>query len=222
MTDLEQELFDMGFQNDDDEQSGDFSQEGFETFKWRAKVVVPKTDGVPPEQLLGALFNLPLGGGGDSGGLGSLFTGAAGGAAAAAAGGGDASSALSAMGPAAGLISGQFNQMIQSIAQSVREVRLTVLWRSGTQVESIDLVTHVVSLGPGSDKNGGGPQTADPLAAAAAAAAAAAGGPGGPGIGTGTGGMPGLPGFPGFPGSPGGKAPGFERPPGAPTGRLRP
>jgi general secretion pathway protein I len=48
-----------------------------------------------------------------------------------------------------------FTQMVQEITQTVREVHLTVFWQEGTQVESIDLVTHVVSLGPGSDRNGG-------------------------------------------------------------------
>jgi general secretion pathway protein I len=48
-----------------------------------------------------------------------------------------------------------FTQMVQQITQTVREVHLTVYWRDGTQVESLDLVTHVVSLGPGSDRNGG-------------------------------------------------------------------
>jgi general secretion pathway protein I len=33
MTDLEQELHDEGFSNDDDEESGDFSEEGWSQFK---------------------------------------------------------------------------------------------------------------------------------------------------------------------------------------------
>jgi general secretion pathway protein I len=52
-------------------------------------------------------------------------------------------------------------------------VHLTVTWKNGSTTESIDLVTHVVSLGPGSDRNGN-------PAAAAAAAASGGGTSGGP------------------------------------------
>src|SRR5205814_9560439 len=38
MIDLEQELYDKGFQNDDEEKAGDFSEDGWSTFKWRAKI----------------------------------------------------------------------------------------------------------------------------------------------------------------------------------------
>jgi general secretion pathway protein I len=56
----------------------------------------------------------------------------------------------------AGLAQPMFTQMIEQITTTVREVHLTVYWKEGTQVESLDVVTHVVSLGPGSDRNGGG------------------------------------------------------------------
>ncbi|WNG35260.1 prepilin-type N-terminal cleavage/methylation domain-containing protein [Archangium violaceum] len=153
MTDLEQKLYDEGFSNDDDEESGDFSQEGWDNFKWRAKIIAPQTDGVSPEQLVGAIFNLPIGEGGDLSGIASMFG----------AGGGKddkSGSSQTTSSPMAGAMMGMaqpmFTQMVQQITQTVREVHLTVYWREGTQVESLDLVTHVVSLGPGSDRNGGG------------------------------------------------------------------
>jgi general secretion pathway protein I len=151
MTDLEQTLYDEGFSNDDKEESGDFSQEGWDNFKWRAKIIAPQTDGVSPDQLIGAIFNLPIGEGGDLGGLASMFGG----------GGGkdDKGGPQQGMNPMAGAAMGMaqpmFTQMVQQITQTVREVHLTVYWKDGTQVESLDLVTHVVSLGPGSDRNGG-------------------------------------------------------------------
>lgn len=157
MTDLEQKLYDDGFSNDDDEESGDFSDEGWASFKWRAKIIAPKTDGVSPDQLVGAIFNLPIGdsGSGDPlGGLASMFGGSAPGGKDGAAGGAMAGGA--GMGAMAGMIQPMFTQMIDQLTRSVREVHLTVYWQDGTQVESIDLVTHVVSLGPGSDRNGGG------------------------------------------------------------------
>jgi general secretion pathway protein I len=159
MTDLEQKLYDDGFNSDDDEESGDFSEDGWPNFKWRAKIIAPKTDGVTPDQLIGAIFNLPIGGDGDMGGIASLFGGGAGGDSK----GGPAPAAGGMAGMAAGMAQPMFTQMIEQLKSSVREVHLTVTWREGKQVESMDVVTHVVSLGPGSDRNGG--------AAAAAAAA---------------------------------------------------
>jgi general secretion pathway protein I len=153
MTDLEQKLYDEGFPTDDDEESGDFSDEGWPQYKWRAKIIAPKTDGVSPDQLIGAIFNLPIGeSDGDMGGIAAMFGGAAGGDAK---GGGGPVPAGGGMGGMAGLAQPMFTQMIEQITSAVREVHLTVTWREGKQVESMDLVTHVVSLGPGSDRNGG-------------------------------------------------------------------
>ena len=179
MTDVEQELYDKGFNADDEEKSGDFSDEGWSAFKWRATIAAPKTNGVSPEQLLGAIFNLPLGGSGSSsdpvGALSALF------------GGGtsatkppDGQSGSSAPTPTAGglspasalganMIQTQFTQLVDQITKSVREVHLTVSWKEGKNVETLDLVTHVVSMGQGGDRNGN-------LAAAAAQAAQQAAG----------------------------------------------
>lgn len=152
MTDLEQQLYDDGLPPDDDEESGDFSDEGWPNYKWRAKILAPQTDQVSPDQLIGALFNLPtdmMGEGGIAGMLG-------GGAAAAAAGGAgaDPMAGLAALGPMGAMAQTQFTQMLEQVGQSVREVHLTVSWKDGDQVDSIDLVTHMVTLGPGSDRNG--------------------------------------------------------------------
>ncbi|MFP2927622.1 prepilin-type N-terminal cleavage/methylation domain-containing protein [Pyxidicoccus sp. 3LG] len=159
MTDIEQTLYDDGFSNDDDEESGDFSEEGWPQFKWRARIIAPKTEGVTPDQLIGAIFNLPIGDSGDGdpmGGLAGLFGGGAAGGGKDGASSGPQPSGMSGMGGAAmGMAQPMFTQMVQQITQTVREVHLTVFWQEGTQLESIDLVTHVVSLGPGSDRNGG-------------------------------------------------------------------
>ena len=164
MTDLEQKLYDEALSPDDDEDAGDFSAEGWPGYKWRAKVIVPKTNGLSPEQLFGALFNFPMGEGGEGGMLSGLFGGATGSAAAGAAGAAAAGGApgaagagglLGALGPMAGMAQQQFTQMVDQLQKSVREVHLTVTWKEGKITESIDVVTHVVSLGPGSDRNGG-------------------------------------------------------------------
>jgi general secretion pathway protein I len=182
MTDVEQELYDKGFNSDDEEKSGDFSDEGWSAFKWRATIVAPKTNGVSPEQLLGAIFNLPLGGSGSSGdplgALSALFGGGtsankppgsqSGSSAPTPTPGGALSSPMGALG--ANMIQTQFTQLVDQITKSVREVRLTVTWKEGKNVETLDLVTHVVSIGQGGDRNG------NLVAAAQQAAQQAAGG----------------------------------------------
>ncbi|MBL9038279.1 MAG: prepilin-type N-terminal cleavage/methylation domain-containing protein [Archangium sp.] len=156
MTDIEQELYDKPLNADDDEDSGDFSDEGFPSFKWRSKIIVPKTNGLSPDQLIGALLNIPMGGEGEEGGgmlsglLGSLGGGGANPSAQGPGGG-----LAGALGPMAGLMQGQFTQMVDKLQKSVREVHLTVSWKEGKLTESIDLATHIVSMGPGSDRNGG-------------------------------------------------------------------
>jgi general secretion pathway protein I len=182
MTDIEQKLYDKGFAADDEEDGGDFSDEHWSNFKWRVKIVAPKTDGISPEQVIGAIFGIPLGAPGDSSGssssdplaaIGSLLGGAGLGGAAGASGAAGAAGAASAMGGiTSGLMGGgsggaggllsmlgpmagvQFQQMVDQLTKSVREIHLTVSWKEGKQVESIDLVTHMVSAGQGGDRNG--------------------------------------------------------------------
>jgi len=167
MTDLEQELYDKGFEVDDVERSGDFAAEGWNGFSWKARILAPKTSGVSADKLLEALFGLPPGQGG--GGLASLFSGLGGadgglGSLASSALGGISNSALppgatgpsgtQALGPFGALAQTQTTQLLDQIRRGVREVRLNVSWKEGTRTESLDVVTHVVSLQQGSDRNG--------------------------------------------------------------------
>lgn len=155
MIDLEQDLYDKGFPADDDEDAGDFSDEGWPSIKWRAKIIAPKTTGLTPEQLFSAVFNIPMGegeeGGGGAAAMLAMFTG---GGAPPAGGGANPAAGLLA-GAGGGLMQQQFQMMTDQIGKAVREVHLTVTWKDGKVTESVDLVTHVVSLGPGSDRNGG-------------------------------------------------------------------
>lgn len=181
MTDLEQELYDKGFSVDDQEESGDFSSEGWSSFKWTAKIIAPKTDGVSPEQLMGAIFNLPMG----AGGLSSLFGGNSSGAAkdgksdsaASASSLPPGASAAGGLGAAGGLMQGQFTQMVDQLTKAVREVHLTVYWKDGKTTETVDVTTHLVAFGPGGDRNGASQTPADQAAAAAGAAGIDAGTP---------------------------------------------
>src|SRR4051812_11873585 len=73
MTDIEQELYDKGFNTDDEEQSGDFSEEGWSSFRWRARILAPRTENVSPDVFIATLLGMPA----DGKGLASLFGGAA-------------------------------------------------------------------------------------------------------------------------------------------------
>ncbi|MBX7113342.1 MAG: prepilin-type N-terminal cleavage/methylation domain-containing protein [Myxococcaceae bacterium] len=158
MTDIEQQLYDKGFAADDEEDAGDFTDDGWSSFKWRSKIIAPKTTHLKPEQAIGALFNIPMGGDGKDP-LSAMMSAMSGGAgqAAATANGNAAANPLAALmaGPATAMMSTQLTQMIEQLTKSVREVHLTVTWKEGNLTESLDVVTHVVSLGPGTDRNGG-------------------------------------------------------------------
>jgi general secretion pathway protein I len=203
MTDLEQDLYDKGFDTDDLEQSGDFRAEGWEAFTWKAQILAPRTTNISPDKLIEALFNVPAGPGGGMAGLAALFAGgrdggvgsslasipglsslagAAGASASSLPPGATGATGLAALGPMAGLAQQQMTVLLDQIQKGVRQVHLTVSWKDGKRTESIDLVTHVVSLRQGSDRNG---TPGAPLSAAA---------PGAPGT-------PVIPGVPGVPGS---------------------
>jgi general secretion pathway protein I len=201
MTDIEQELYDKGFDVDDREISGDFRAEGWEAFTWKAQILAPRTTDVSPDKLIDSLFNLPPGKDGISGLAALLGSGRDGGIGGAAGNLGSLSSqltnlvpqggtgslppgatqagGLAALGPMAGLAQTQMTQLLQTIQKGVREVHLTISWKEGKRTESVDFVNDVFSLRQGSDRNG------TPGAAL-----------------SNTTGVPGAPGAPGVPGAP--------------------
>jgi general secretion pathway protein I len=154
ITDLEQQLYDDGFAADDQELDGDFSEEGWGSYTWKAEIKVPHTQDLSPDALVSALFGIPLG----EGGLDAmLFGGGADGASGSGdekGGGGPIQGASPMAGAMAGIAQTQMQQMLTQIQDAVREIHLTVSWKDGKVTQSIDLTTDVVSLGPGSDRNG--------------------------------------------------------------------
>jgi general secretion pathway protein I len=165
MTDLEQELYDKGFEVDDVERKGDFAAEGWNGYTWKASILAPQTAGVSPDKLMEALFGISAGDGGVASLFGGLLGGVDGGLAGLAAAfsgpsssplppGATGPSGMQALGPFANLAQTQMTQLLDQIRKGVREVRLTVTWKEGSRSESIDVVTHVVSLLQGSDRNG--------------------------------------------------------------------
>jgi len=89
-------------------------------------------------------------------------------------------------------------QLLDQIQRGVREIHLTVSWKEGTRTESIDLVTDLVSLRQGSDRNG--------TPGAPLSATSTTGIPGAPGSQL----VPGAPGVPGLPIVPPGVLPGVS------------
>jgi len=176
MTDIEQELYDKGFDVDDREISGDFRAEGWDAFTWKAQILAPRTTDVSPDKLIESLFNLPTGKDGLAGLASLIGSGRDGGIGAAAGNLGSLSSQLSsivpqagsgalppgatqasglaALGPFAGLAQTQMTQLLQTIQKGVREVHLTISWKEGKRTESVDFVNDVFSLRQGSDRNG--------------------------------------------------------------------
>jgi general secretion pathway protein I len=165
MTDLEQELYDKGFDVDDQERSGDFRNEGWQAFTWKAQILAPRTSTISPDKFIEAVFNVPAGAGGGLEGLAALFTGgrdagipklppSSGPTYGPLPPGASGPTGLSALGPFATLAQTQITQLLDQIQKGVREVHLTVSWQEGRRTESVDLVTHFVSLKQGSDRNG--------------------------------------------------------------------
>ena len=117
MTDIEQQLYDKGFAADDEEDAGDFTDDGWSSFKWRSKIVAPKTTNLKPEQAIGALFNIPMGGDGKDP-LAAMMSAMSGGGQA-----GAAANPLAALmaGPATAMMSSQLTQMIEIGRASWRE-----------------------------------------------------------------------------------------------------
>jgi len=188
MTDLEQELYDKGFDADDQERSGDFKTEGWDSFTWKAQILAPRTTNVSPDKLIEALFGIPAGPNGGIAGLAALFGGGRDG------GVSSLTSQLSSLPQAAS--SGALPP--GATGPSGLQIHLTVSWKEGTRTESIDLVTDLVSLRQGSDRNG--------TPGAPLSATSTTGIPGAPGSQL----VPGAPGVPGLPIVPPGVLPGVS------------
>jgi len=153
MAELEERFEDSGFRDFDESLDGDFADQGRPEFRWRAEVKKPDTklsadqllavflgaspDDVNTQELLSKLL-----GGGQAPGTGQT------GQAAAGIGG--------AMG---GVFQAQLTAFGEEIKRSIREIRLTVGWKSGKREEGLDVSTYLVVLNP---KAPGGSHGADP------------------------------------------------------------
>ncbi len=130
MIDVEEHLLDEGLPEMNERMEGSFEEEGYPGYWWTVEIVQPQLglDATAIEGLLGQAFGF-LGGGGEDGG-GSMLGGIE-----ALAGGG-----------IEGMIQGQVQVLLDTLEESVREVRLTVGWSDVTGPSDFSVVTHVVRL----------------------------------------------------------------------------
>jgi len=154
MSDVEEQLQKDGFSDFNDDKHGNFEDdEGGAGYEWRAEILKPDVQ-MDAAQLLG-LFGIGSQGGasGSSGGTSgtgappSSLTAGLAGAAQMLGGAQGGASALSAPGsPVAGMLQAQATGFLETLKKSVREVRVTVSWKDGTQERSISASQHLVIL----------------------------------------------------------------------------
>jgi len=170
MSDIEELLQKDGFSDFNDDKHGSFDEnEGGAGYEWRAEILKPDVQ-LDASQLLAMLGVGGQGqqGGGASGASSSpspLTQGLAGAAAmTGGAQGGGGISALSAPGsPMAGMLQAQAQGFLETLKKSVREVRVTVSWRDGSQERSISASQHLVILPEMVGKAGQTPSPTQPV-----------------------------------------------------------
>ncbi len=129
MIDLEEYLLAEGLPEMDERTEGTFEEEGYPGYTWNAEIVRPRLgmDATAIQGLLGQALGFMGGDGGEEGGiLGGLENMMPGGI--------------------DGLVSGQIQGLLDTLEQSVREVRLTVGWEDITGYTDFSIVTHIVRM----------------------------------------------------------------------------
>jgi general secretion pathway protein I len=150
MAELTQKYEDQGFKDEDEEEDGDFADDGRPDVKWHLAMVKPDPDLSPdqlvamlagttdadPQELLAKLMGM-AGTGGVSGAgepSGSSGTSAAGAGAAAALAG--------------TMLQAQLRALGETVKSSFREMRLTVSWQDGKASHGFTVTTHLLVLNP--------------------------------------------------------------------------
>lgn len=142
MADIESHFLQEGFTSSFDQtMEGDFSEEGWRTFRWKAEIVVPDLDAANTTALVSTLMEQMVGTASD--GLDSSDGPQM-----------DPGSMLATIQP---MLEGQVTTMVETMKESLREVRLVVSWQDGAKEESFDVVTHLLLLGGQAEGQGGNP-----------------------------------------------------------------
>lgn len=133
MVDLESQFNEEGFTSEFDQKiEGDFSEEGWPEYRWRAEIKKPDLDAANASGMATQLIEGMLGSAEDNGQSSGAPTPTT-------------DAGASQMAP---LIEAQMTQLTTTIEKSVREVRLQVIWPEGNDEETIDVATHFVILAP--------------------------------------------------------------------------
>ncbi|WP_373045541.1 prepilin-type N-terminal cleavage/methylation domain-containing protein [Vulgatibacter sp.] len=139
MVDLESQFNEEGFTSQfDQKMAGDFSEEGWDEFRWEAEIVKPELDEGSATSMVQNLVQQFTGQAEDEV---EAASNTAGGPTPALPGGMGAMAAQFAP-----MIESQVSTLTTTLEQSVREVRLKVSWGKGEQTESVDVTTHFVIL----------------------------------------------------------------------------
>jgi general secretion pathway protein I len=160
MVELEQKYEDQGFRDFDEQEEGDFAEEGRSDMRWRLQLVKPDPN-LSAEQLVAMLAGASSG---DPQELISKLIGSAAGAAlggaAAGASGGTTTTACATANPLAGAVAGLLQQQLtafgETVKKSFREMRLTVAWRDGKAAHDFTVTTHLLVLNPRAPNNARG------------------------------------------------------------------
>jgi general secretion pathway protein I len=154
MAEAEAQFEEDGFRDFDQTEAGTFEDDGHPEVTWKLEAIKPQLE-LGPDAVLKALTGIDGGvagllgldakGPGKGGGTGGGSGGTPGGPTTSLAG-----SPLA--GLAVGMIQQQLTGLGEKLKSGVREVRLTVGWKDGKSTESFTLVTHLVVLTPGSQK----------------------------------------------------------------------
>ena len=145
MADLESQFTKEGFTSEFDQTlDGDFSEEGWEGYRWEAEIVKPDLDAANATGMVQQLVE--------------QFTGQADAAASDAKGKTSAPVPTTPMGAQAAafapMIESQVTLLTETLERAVREVRLRVIWKDGAAEESLEVVTHLVVLAPAGQPGG--------------------------------------------------------------------
>jgi len=144
MADIESKYIEEGFTSEFDQvMEGNFEEEGWSHYRWKAEIVKPDIDAANATALVEMLVQ-KLVGDASSPGDQSTSTGAP-------VPTPDFSALAATMQP---MIEGQVTMLVETMKKAVREVRLTVSWQEGAQTDSFDVVTHLVVLAPAGQQGG--------------------------------------------------------------------
>ncbi len=152
MAELEQKYEDVGFKDFDEEEHGDFSEEGRPDVSWRLALVKPDAD-LSADQLMALLAGVSGGDANDliaklMGGAGLGAAAAGGGAAPPGSAGGGPTTASPLTGAMGAVLQTQLTAFGETLKRSLREMRLTVSWRDGKTSHGFTVTTHLFVLNP--------------------------------------------------------------------------